>query len=171
MQLQSTRERRISVNIWSKKITYLVEHLPCVLTTSHCKASSMNPNLFRVWHPLAYKDGHSPLHHMNTRSSIRVSNVDTLSRLLLPNSLTSEVPIPSELVLLMEHMSTGPLTAAQVKSMTQRDPILSCVLSHVLRGWPTTVDSSLNPYSMGYLFVMVVSFGGTVLLFLNQDTS
>ena len=56
---------------------------------------------------------------MNTRSSIRVSNVDTLSRLPLPNSLTSEVPIPSELVLLMEHMSTGPLTAAQVKSMTQ----------------------------------------------------
>ena len=81
------------------------------------------------------------------KSGLANSNADTLSRLPLPNSLTSEVPISSELALLMEHMSTGPLTAAQVKSMTQRDPILSHVLSHVLRGWPTTVDSSLNPYS------------------------
>ena len=81
------------------------------------------------------------------KSGLANSNADALSRLPLPNSLTSEVPIPSELVLLMEHMSTGPLTAAQVKSMTQRDPVLSRVRSHVLRGWPTTVDSSFNPYS------------------------
>ena len=81
------------------------------------------------------------------KSGLANSNADVLSRLPLPNSLTSEVPIPSELVLLMEHMSTGPLTAAQVKSMTQRDPVLSRVLSHVLQGWPTTVDSLLNPYS------------------------
>ena len=46
------------------------------------------------------------------------TNADALSRLPPPNTSTSEVPIPSELVLLMEHMSTGPLTAAQVKTMT-----------------------------------------------------
>ena len=44
-------------------------------------------------------------------------------------------------------MSTGLLTAAQVKTMTQRDPVLSCVHSYILRGWPNAVDSSLNPYS------------------------
>ena len=79
----------------------------------------MNRNLFYVWHPLTYKDGHSPLLLMSILSSIRDSNADVLSRLPLPNLSTSEVPIPSELVLLMEHMSTGPLTAAQVKLMTQ----------------------------------------------------
>ena len=56
------------------------------------------------------------------------SNADALSHLPLPATF-SEVPIPSELVLLKEHMSSGPLTAAQVKAMTQRDPILSRVLS------------------------------------------
>ena len=44
----------------------------------------------------------------------------------------SEVPVPSlsELVLLMEHMSSGPLTAAEVKTMTQRDRVLSRVHSY-----------------------------------------
>ena len=75
------------------------------------------------------------------------TNADALSHLPLPNTSTSEVPIPSELVLLMEHMSTGPLTAAQVKTMTQKDPVLCRVHSYILRGWPNAVDSSLNPYS------------------------
>ena len=75
------------------------------------------------------------------------TNADALSRLPLPNTSISEVPIPSELVLLMEHTSTGPLSAAQVKTMTQRDPVLSRVYSYLLRGWPNTVDPSLNPYS------------------------
>ena len=47
----------------------------------------------------------------------------------------------------MEHTSTGPLSAAQVKTMTQRDPVLSRVYLYLLRGWPNTVDPSLNPYS------------------------
>ena len=59
----------------------------------------------------------------------------------------SEVPVPSELVLLIEYMSSGPITAAQVKTMTQRDPVLAQVYSYVLCGWPDTVDSSFNPYS------------------------
>ena len=75
------------------------------------------------------------------------SNAEALSHIPLPATF-SEVPVPSELVLLMEHMSSGPLTAAaQVKAMTQRDPILSRVHSYVFRGWPTTVDSSFNPFS------------------------
>ena len=44
-------------------------------------------------------------------------------------------------------MLSGPLTTAQVKAMTQWDPVLSRVHSYVLRGWPTTVDSSFNPFS------------------------
>ena len=47
----------------------------------------------------------------------------------------------------MEHVSSGPLTAAQVKTLTQRDPVLSRVHSYVLRGWPSTVEPSFNPYS------------------------
>ena len=74
------------------------------------------------------------------------SNANALSRLPLPVTF-SEAPVPSELVLLMEQMSSGPLTTAEVKSMIQQDPVLSRVHSYVLRGWPETVHSSFNPYS------------------------
>ena len=47
----------------------------------------------------------------------------------------------------MEQMSSEPLTAAEVKTMIQQDPVLLRVHSNVLRGWPETVDSSFNPYS------------------------
>ena len=47
----------------------------------------------------------------------------------------------------MEHVPSGPLTAAEVKTMTQRDPVMSQVHSYVLCGWTETVDSSFNPYS------------------------
>ena len=75
------------------------------------------------------------------------SGAAALSHLPLPVLSTSEVPIPSELVLLLDHMASGPLTAPEVKTMTQRDPVLSRVHSYVLRGWPNAVDSSFNPYS------------------------
>ena len=56
--------------------------------------------------------------------------------------------MPSELVLLLEHLSTGPLTVVQIKTMIRKDPILSRVYMHVLHGWPpTTDDQSLQPYS------------------------
>ena len=80
------------------------------------------------------------------KSSPANSNADALSHLPLPATF-SEILVPSELVLLMEHMSSGSLTAAQIKAMTQRDPILSRVHSYVLHGWLTTVDSSFNPHT------------------------
>ena len=78
------------------------------------------------------------------KSGAANSDADALSRLPLPDPSTSEVPIPSELVLLLDHMASGPLTAPEVKTMTIWDPVLSRVHSYVLQGWP---DSSSNPYS------------------------
>ena len=34
----------------------------------------------------------------------------------------TDVPVLAKLVLLMEHMSTGPLTASLIKNLTHRDP-------------------------------------------------
>ena len=70
-----------------------------------------------------------------------LGNADCLSRLPLPVS-PSEVPIPSELVLLTEHLACGPITATQIKTMTRRDKILSWVLYYVQNGWPGTVEPS-----------------------------
>ena len=99
------------------------------------------------------------------------SNADALNRLPLPASF-SEVPVPNELVLLMKRMSSGPLTAAQVKAMTQWDPVLSRVHSCVLRGWPTTVDLLLILFphaDMSYQFVMVTCYGAIVSSFPGLD--
>ena len=39
----------------------------------------------------------------------------------------ADTQMPSELVFLLEHLSTGPLTAVQIKTMICKDPILSCM--------------------------------------------
>ena len=57
------------------------------------------------------------------KSGTTNTNADALSRLPLPDT-PAETPQPSELVLLMEHLSTGPITAVQIKTMTRKDPIL-----------------------------------------------
>ena len=54
------------------------------------------------------------------------ANADSLSRLPLPD-IPSQVPLPGETVLLMEKLHTSPVTAAQIRSWTDRDPILSQV--------------------------------------------
>ena len=82
------------------------------------------------------------------KSGAANGNADALSRLPLPDT-PAETPMPSELVLLLEHLSTGPLTAVQIKTMTRKDPILSRVYMHILHGWPpATDDHTLQPYSL-----------------------
>ena len=91
------------------------------------------------------------------KSGTTNTNADTLSRLPLPDT-PRETPLPSELVLLMEHLSSGLLTALQIKSLTWKDPMLSRVYMYILHGWPHTVDDqSLLPYH----FLMAVYFGAT----------
>ena len=43
------------------------------------------------------------------------ANVDALSRLPLPETLDT-VPHPGELILLIDHLAEGPITAAQLKA-------------------------------------------------------
>ena len=47
----------------------------------------------------------------------------------------------------MEHLSTGPITAVQIKTMRRKDLILSRVYMYILHGWPhITHDHTLQPY-------------------------
>ena len=56
-------------------------------------------------------------------------------------------PVQKETIASWKNMYSGPLTAAEVKTMAQQDPLLPWVHSYVLCGGPDTVDSSFNPYS------------------------
>lgn len=59
----------------------------------------------------------------------------------------TRVPIPGDMVLLLENISTFPVNIGQMQSGTRRDPILSQVLTYVRSGWPKEVNAGdLTPY-------------------------
>ena len=62
------------------------------------------------------------------------ANADVLSRLPLPEVPTG-APLPGDTVLLMECLQGAPVTALQIWTWTDRDPVLSKVRDLVLRGW------------------------------------
>ena len=78
------------------------------------------------------------------------ANADALSRLPLPEEPAKTTVVP-ELVLLAEHLDESPITAADIRTWTSRDPKLSRVLQYVQCGWPNKGDSELEPYSSRHL--------------------
>ncbi len=86
-------------------------------------------------------------YHIRYRAGREHANADGLSWLPLPEA-PAVVPQPAETVLLMEHLASSPVSAAQIRSQTGRDPTLSKVRQFVTQGWPTTLVASpeLQPY-------------------------
>ncbi|KAJ8351825.1 hypothetical protein SKAU_G00233010 [Synaphobranchus kaupii] len=76
----------------------------------------------------------------------RHANADAMSR--LPVSTTvGYVPLPGELILLLENLATFPVKAHDIRTWTRSDPVLSVVLTFVRCGWPATVTGEdLKPY-------------------------
>ena len=54
------------------------------------------------------------------KSTSELGNADAMSRLLLPDQL-QETPNPTEIVLVLDQLKDTPLTAAEVKSITNKD--------------------------------------------------
>ena len=53
-----------------------------------------------------------------------------------------------ETILLFEQLVSVPLTAIQIRKMTDNNPVLAKVKQYTLKGWPATVtDKQLQPYS------------------------
>ena len=82
---------------------------------------------------------------INYKSGKTNANADVLSRLPLPE-YAGEVPVPEELVLLMEGLQNSPVKADQIKIWTSHDPTLSIVKKFVLQGWVETKDPNIQPY-------------------------
>jgi len=75
------------------------------------------------------------------------ANVNALSRLPLPEHPV-DVPEPAETVLLLNELSHSPMSAADIKTWTCKDPTLAQVLRATLRGWQegTPKDAELALY-------------------------
>ena len=81
------------------------------------------------------------------RPGDELSNADGLSRLPLPTSL-GETPQPYDTILLMERLNSSLVTAAQIRSWTERDVTLAKVRKFVLQGWPEgEVKEQMSPYT------------------------
>ena len=64
-------------------------------------------------------------------------HADALSRLPLTQTPTV-VPVPGNLLLLLEHLDTvSPVTAKQIETWTDKDIVLAQVRRYVLHGWPS----------------------------------
>ena len=63
------------------------------------------------------------------------------SRLPLPVQ-PKEVPMPEELVLLLESLEISTMTVTQIKRWTDHDPISAKVQKFVQQAWPQSVDPS-----------------------------
>ena len=80
------------------------------------------------------------------RPTAQHGNADALSTLRLQETLDT-VPLPGELVLLIDHLAEGPITAAQLKAWTAKDPLLTKVLNFIRNGRPDTSDNpDMKPY-------------------------
>ena len=74
------------------------------------------------------------------------SNVDALSRLPLPDT-PFNTQLLSEVILMLEQMDSLPITIAQIRTWTLRDPLLSQVFHFVQNGRSVSkLPQELHPY-------------------------
>ena len=84
-------------------------------------------------------------YHIRYKQGELNANADALSRLPLSGA-DQEVP---EIIHLMEHLTTTPLSCTQIKLWMDCDPTLSKVRQWVQEGWPDTdaeTSEELQPY-------------------------
>ena len=79
------------------------------------------------------------------RPGAKMANADALSRLPL-HEPEAHVPLPGDIHLLLDQLSTSIVTAMQIKSWTDTDPVLSRVQRFVQSGWTEPPDSDFQPY-------------------------
>lgn len=123
--------------------TLITDHKPLTTLFSEKKAiSSQASGRIQRWSLTlsAYE------YEIQYRSTTKHGNADAMSRLPLPVK-PSETPTPPESILLIENVDSSPITSAQIKLWTRRDPLLSRVLRHLREGWPVSCsDPALQPY-------------------------
>ena len=84
-----------------------------------------------------------------------IAHADMLSRLPL-STVPQKVPLPGEIVLLLDTLQNSPIAVSTVQKWTDRDPILSRVRDIVLKGWVgDTTDPELQPYNRKQLELSV----------------
>ena len=81
------------------------------------------------------------------RPGSKLGNADSPSRLPVSTN-AADPPKPFETIHLMERLNTSLVSAAQVRELTGRDPLLSKVRRLVMQGWTTEESGEqMKPYT------------------------
>ena len=78
----------------------------------------------------------------------QIANADALSRLPLPQQ-PHTVPVPGDINLVIQQLNMTPVTATDIKSETDKDPLLNKVRQFVMNGWPVDdppCEKDVQPY-------------------------
>ena len=130
--------------LFGRKFTLITDHRPLLSLLSGQKPTSVQASArIRRW-SLALSMFEYNFQFRNTTAH---ANADALSRLPLKDT-TPIVKSPPEIVLLVDHLNSSPITADQIKEATRRDPDLSLILQYVQQGWPhrDAVERHLMPF-------------------------
>ena len=125
--------KRFHSFLFGRLFTLVTDHKPLVSLFNEWRAIPAHASARIQWWALtltAYQ------YVLGFRTSAQNANADAMSRLPLPGP-AKEPPIPAETVLLLDHLNTSPVTAAQIRSWTTQDPLLARVLRLIQEGWPS----------------------------------
>ena len=125
--------RKFSILSDHKPLQYLLGETKGIPTMASARLQRWALTLSAYDYTIGYKPGDQH------------ANADALSRLPLPDH-PKDVPLPGEMVLLFETLNSSPLTAAEIRSLTDKVPLLSRVRNNVLRGWHDTDQPTMRPY-------------------------
>ena len=137
------RVKRFHQFLYGRKFTIYCDHKPLrYLFSEHRAISATASARVQRWALTLSGYQYSIVH----RPGAEQGNADGLSRLPLPTT-PKEVPQPADPVLLMERLNASLVTAAHVRSWTDRDPTLAKVRKFVQQGWPDKEDDKqMSPY-------------------------
>ncbi|CAC5387447.1 unnamed protein product [Mytilus coruscus] len=128
--------------LFDRKFTIYTDHKPliglfnenkCIPPMAAARIQRWALTLSAYEYKIVYKEGK------------KNSNADALSR--LPLNREGKTEVPAEMIMLMDHMDSTPVTAQQIKAWTRKDPILGQITNYVLKGWPNYRDNDeMKPY-------------------------
>ena len=135
--------RKLDHYLRGRSFTIYSDHKPLQFIFSEGRSvPQMASSRIQRW-SLTLSAYHYTIQH---RPGLKMANADALSRLPLPET-EQYVPVPGDIRLLFQQLSTSIVTADHIRSWTAKDPLLARVRHFIQGGWTLMKpDTDIQPY-------------------------